>query len=159
MAVRLSSIAREIIKLISRPSVVGLATHRHLPHERAIYLRHGRCGFAIDVLLREDGSEKLYSILVEAAAKPMKRRIRSFMKLGGTVTYQLSERTEDGVRIKRRRASYRSGDQLFKEVEAVRAAFYKKYRELKAAERVEPIRVEEEIFHAVGISDDLLLGV
>ena len=160
MVVKISSITKEIVGLISRPEVVGLATHRHLPHERAIYLKHGRCGFAIDILANEDGEKKLYSVLVEVSAKPTKRRIKSFMKLGGTVVYQLSERAEDGFRIKKRRkANYRNGEHLFKQVEIVRAAFYKKYKELKAMEKVKPKKNEEEIFHAVGITDDLPLGV
>jgi len=160
MVVRISSITKEIVNLISRPDVIGLATHRHLPHERAIYLKHGRCGFAVDILVEEDGGKKLYSVLVEVSTKAAKRRVKSFMKLGGTVVYQLSERAEDGFRIrKRRRANYRNGEHLFKQVEIVRAAFYKKYRELKAREKVKPMKIKEEIFHAVGIADDLLLGV
>lgn len=159
MAVRLSQITKEIIGLISGPEVVGLATHRHLPHERAIYLRHGRCGFAVDVAVEEDGERRLYSILVEAEAKPRKKRWKSWMEHGGTVTYTLSEKLEDGFKIRRRKASYRNGDHLFKQVETVRAAFYEKYRELKARERVEP-RIEEEVFHMVGIGErDLFLGV
>lgn len=160
MLMRISQITREIIHLISRPEVTGLATHRHLPHERAIYLRHGRCGFAVDVFLEENGEKKLYAVLVEAEAKPRKKRWKSWMELGGTVTYILSEKLEEGFRIRRRKANYRNGDHLFKQVEAVRAAFYEKYRELKAREEVAPARIEEEVFHAVGVDErDLFLGV
>lgn len=157
---RVFPITREIVELISKPGVVGLATHRHLQHERAIYLRHGKCGFAIDVLVQEEGGKKLYSILVEAEVKRTKRKFKSFMELGGTVTYQLSERVGDTFKIKKRRLAYRSGDELFHQVELVRSAFYDKYRQLKMAEGVEPQRIEEEVFHAVGISpDEMLLGV
>jgi len=160
MAVRLSQITKEIVKLISRPDVVGLATHRHLPHERAIYLRHGKCGFAVDVVVEENGVKKLHAILVEAEAKPKKKRWRSWMELGGTVTYILSEKLEDGFKVKRRRAKYRNGEHLFRQVEAVRAAFYEKYRELKAREEVRPVKIEEEVFHMVGMEErDLFLGV
>ncbi|MEM1977156.1 MAG: hypothetical protein QXX29_04585, partial [Nitrososphaerota archaeon] len=103
MAARELSVTREIIELIRRPSVVGLATHRHLPHERAIYMRHGRCGFAIDVLVDEGGTRKLYSILVEAEASIKNEiKIESLMKLGGVIRYQLSEKTDDGFRVIRR---------------------------------------------------------
>ena len=155
------SVTEEIIGLISRPEVIGLATHRHLQHERAIYLKHGKCGFAIDVLMRGgDGGKKLYSVLVEAEVKRTRRKFKSFMELGGTISYQLSEKIGDTFKIKRRKLTYRSGEELFYQVDLVRAAFYEKYRQLKAAEGVEPARIEEEIFHAVGISpDEMLLGV
>jgi len=160
MSLRELSVTREIIELISRPNVVGLATHRHLPHERAIYLKHGRCGFAVDVLVEEDGAKKLYSILVEAEVKRTRRRFKSFMELGGTIHYQLSEKIDGGFRLRRRRLTYRNGEELFHQVELVRAAFYQKYRELKSREGVEPSRISEEIFHAAGISpDEMLLGV
>lgn len=157
---RVLPITREVVELVSRPDVVGLATHRHLQHERAVYLKHGKCGFAIDVALQEGGVKKLYSILVEAEAKRTKKKFKSFMELGGTVIYQLSERVGDTFKIKRRRLAYRSGDEFFHQVELVRSAFYDKYRQLKAAEGVEPQKIEEEVFHAVGISpDEMLLGV
>ena len=95
MSIRQLSVTREIIDLISNPNVVGLATHRHLPHERAIYLKHGKCGFAIDVLVEEDGIRKLYSILVEAEVERTRRKFKSFMELRGTIYYQLSEKVED----------------------------------------------------------------
>jgi len=159
MSVRQLSVTREIIDLISKPNVVGLATHRHLPHERAIYLKHGKCGFAIDILVEESGGRKLYSILVEAEAERRRRKFKSFMDLGGTIVYQLSERVGDGFRIRRRKLGYRSGEELFKQVDMVRSAFYEKYRMLKLKEGAEP-KIEEEIFHAVGIgADEMLLGV
>ena len=154
------SITREIIEIISRPNVVGLATHRHLPHERAIYLKHGRCGFAVDVVVEENGVRKLYSILVEAEVKRTRRKFKSFMELGGTIHYQLSEKLEDGFKIKRRKLAYRNGEELFHQVELVRSAFYEKYRELKTREGVEPSKIDEEIFHAAGIEpNEMLLGV
>ncbi|MCD6536975.1 MAG: hypothetical protein J7K49_08140 [Thaumarchaeota archaeon] len=160
MSRRTLSITKEIVSLLSKPEVIGLATHRHLQHERAIYLKHGRCGFAIDVLVREGGERKLYSILVEAEVKRTKRKFKSFMELGGTVSYQLSEKIGDTFKIKRRKLTYRNGEELFHQVDLVRSAFYEKYRQLKAAEGIEPSRIEEEIFHAVGISpDEMLLGV
>jgi len=153
-------VTREIIEIISRPNVVGLATHRHLPHERAIYLKHGRCGFAVDVVVEENGVRKLYSILVEAEVKRTRRKFKSFMELGGTIYYQLSEKLEDGFKIKRRKLAYRNGEELFHQVELVRSAFYEKYRELKTREGVEPSKIDEEIFHAAGIEpNEMLLGV
>jgi len=160
MSLRQLSVTREIIELISKPNVIGLATHRHLPHERAIYLKHGRCGFAIDILVDEAGGRKLYSILVEAEAKRTRRKFRSFMELGGTIHYQVSEKLGDGFKIRRKRLTYRNGEELFHQVDLVRSAFYEKYRELKAKEGVEPSRIQEEIFHAAGIGpDEMLLGV
>lgn len=160
MSLRELPVTREIIEIISRPNVVGLATHRHLPHERAIYLKHGRCGFAVDVVVEENGVRKLYSILVEAEVKRTRRKFKSFMELGGTIHYQLSEKLEDGFKIKRRKLTYRNGEELFHQVELVRSAFYEKYRELKTKEGVEPSKIDEEIFHAAGIEpNEMLLGV
>jgi hypothetical protein len=161
MAVRELPATHEIIELIKRPSVIGLATHRHLPHERAIYMRHGRCGFAIDVLVEENGARKLYSVLVEAEANTGDRReFKSFMELGGIIRYQFSEKTGDVFRIMRKELSYRDGEELFHQVDLVRAAFYEKYRELKARAGVGPAKIEEEIFHQVGIRpEEMLLGV
>ena len=160
MSLRELPVTKEIIEIISRPNVVGLATHRHLPHERAIYLKHGRCGFAVDVVVEENGVRKLYSILVEAEVKRTRRKFKSFMELGGTIYYQLSEKLEDGFKIKRRKLTYRNGEELFHQVELVRSAFYEKYRELKTKEGVEPSKIDEEIFHAAGIEpNEMLLGV
>ena len=160
MSLRELPVTREIIEIISRPNVVGLATHRHLPHERAIYLKHGRCGFAVDVVVEENGVRKLYSILVEAEVKRTRRKFKSFMELGGTIYYQLSEKLEDGFKIKRRKLAYRNAEELFHQAELVRSAFYEKYRELKTKEGVEPSKIDEEIFHAAGIEpNEMLLGV
>ena len=152
---------REIVELIKRPDVVGLATHRHLPHERAIYVRHGRCGFAIDVLVEENGVRKLYSVLVEAEANTGdKKEFKSFMELSGIIRYQLSEKAGDRFKITRKELSYRDGEELFHQVDLVRAAFYEKYRELKAKAGVGPAKIEEEVFHQVGIKpEEMLLGV
>ena len=82
------------------------------------------------------------------------------MELGGTIHYLLSEKIDGGFRLRRRRLTYRNGEELFHKVELVRAAFYQKYRELKSREGVEPSRIGEEIFHAAGISPyERLLGV
>ncbi len=160
MTARQLSVTKEIVELISRPDVVGLATHRHLQHERAIYLKHGKCGFAIDVAVRDREGKKLYSILVEAEVKRTRRKFKSFMELGGTIYYQLSEKVGDTFKIKRRKLTYRNGEELFHQVDIVRSAFYEKYRQLKAAEGIEPAKIDEEVFHAVGISpDEMLLGV
>jgi hypothetical protein len=161
MVARELPVTSEIIELIKRPGVVGLATHRHLPHERAIYMRHGRCGFAIDVLVEENGVRKLYSVLVEAEASTGNRgEFKSFMELGGVIRYQLSEKIGDAFRIMRKELSYRNGEELFYQVDLVRAAFYEKYRKLKARAGVGPAKIEEEIFHQVGIKpEEMLLGV
>ncbi|MCD6235817.1 MAG: hypothetical protein J7J94_02330 [Thaumarchaeota archaeon] len=157
---RVLSVTKEIVNLISGKNVVGLASHRHFQHERAVYLRHGKCGFAIDVVVEDKEGRKLYAVLVEAEAKRTRRKFKSFMELGGTVTYQLSEKAGDKLKIKRRKLTYRKGEEFFKQAELVRAAFYEKYRELKLAEGVEPAKIDEETFHAAGISpDETLLGV
>ncbi|MEM0078952.1 MAG: hypothetical protein QXK95_02855 [Nitrososphaerota archaeon] len=156
----MSQITNEIVQLISRDNVVGLATHRHLPHEKAIYMKHGRCGFSIDIMVEEAGSKKLYSVLVEVEAKPKKRTIENLMEVGGKVTYYLSMKTDKGIKITKKTSTYKNGEELFKQVEEVRQAFYRKYRELKMKVGAEPVKVEEEIFHMVGIEErDLYLGV
>ncbi len=87
-------------------------------------------------------------------------KIESLMKLGGVIRYQLSEKTDDGFRVIRRELDYRDGEELFHQVDLVRSAFYEKYRELKARAGVGPAKIEEEIFHQVGIGpEELLLGV
>ncbi len=160
MVVKISEITNEIVGLISRDNVVGLATHRHLPHEKAIYMRHGVCGFAVDVMLEEDGGRNLYSILVNAEAKPGKKIVDNWMKYSGRVTYYLTVKTDKGFKVKKKTSTYRDGEHLFKQVEEVRQAFYRKYKELKMKQEVAPIKVEEEIFHMVGIEErDLFLGV
>ncbi len=161
MTARELPVTREIIELIRRPNVVGLATHRHLPHERAIYMKHGRCGFAIDVLVDEGGIRKLYSVLVEAEANFRDRvDLKTFMELGGIIRYQLSEKTNNEFRITRKELDYKDGKELFHQVDLVRSAFYEKYRELKAKIEVTPAKIEEEIFHQIGIGpEEMLLGV
>lgn len=160
MVAKISEITKEIVDLLSRDNVVGLATHRHLPHEKAIYMRHGVCGFSVDVMVEEDSVKTLYSILVTAEAKPRKKIVDNWMKYGGRVIYYLTVKTEKGFKTKKRASTYRDGEHLFKQVEEVRQAFYRKYKELKTKQEVAPVKVEEEIFHMVGIEErDLFLGV
>lgn len=160
MVVKVSEITNEIVGLVSRGNVVGLATHRHLPHEKAIYVRHGVCGFAVDVMLEEDGRRSLYSILVTAEAKPRRKIIDDWMKYGGKVIYYLTVKTDKGFRTRKKTSTYRDGEHLFEQVEEVRQAFYRKYKELKMKREVAPVKVEEEVFHMVGIEErDLFLGV
>ncbi|MEN2974609.1 MAG: hypothetical protein ABDH32_03405 [Candidatus Caldarchaeales archaeon] len=160
MVLKISEITSEIVDLISRDNVVGLATHRHLPHEKAIYVRHGRCGFAVDLMVEETGSRNLYSILVNAEAKPKKKIVENWMEQGGRIVYYLTVKTDKGFKIKKKFSTYKNGEELFKQVEEVRQAFYRKYRELKMKREVEPVKVEEEVFHMVGIEErDLFLGV
>jgi hypothetical protein len=160
MVVKISDLTSEIVSLISRENVVGLATHRHLPHEKAIYMKHGVCGFAVDVMLEENDRRNLYSILVTVEAKPRKKIVDDWMKYGGRVTYYLTVKTDRGFKTRKKISTYRDGEQLFKQVEEVRQAFYRKYRELKMKQEVAPVKVEEEIFHMVGIEErDLFLGV
>ncbi|MCS7126703.1 MAG: hypothetical protein NZ929_07335 [Aigarchaeota archaeon] len=160
MVVKVSNITNEIVNLISRDNVVGLATHRHLPHEKAIYMRHGKCGFAVDVMVEESGAKVLYSILVTAEAKPKKKIVENWMEHGGRIVYYLTVKTDKGFKVKKRFSTYKNGEELFKQVEEVRQAFYRKYRDLKMKQEVVPTKVEEEVFHMVGIEErDLFLGV
>ncbi|MEM1584429.1 MAG: hypothetical protein QXF28_07845 [Nitrososphaerota archaeon] len=160
MVVKISEITEEIVDLLSKDNVVGLATHRHLPHEKAIYMRHGVCGFSIDVMLEEGGVKTLYSILVNAEAKPKKKIVDNWIKYGGRVTYYLTVKSEKGLKTKKKISTYRDGEHLFRQVEEVRQAFYRKYKELKMKQEVAPVKLEEEIFHMVGIEErDLFLGV
>ncbi|MDJ0269522.1 MAG: hypothetical protein NXY59_03045 [Aigarchaeota archaeon] len=156
------SLTSEVVSLIESRDVVGLATHRHYPHERMIYSRFGRCGFAIDVVRMEGGVRKLYSILVEARADAGSGLVRSFAELPGEVTYTIARISPEGVESSVKTARYRNAEELFQAVETVRQAFYRKYRELKAAEEkaAEPTRIGEEVFHQAGLSwDELNLGV
>lgn len=160
MSVKLSEITSEIVSLLSGDNVVGLATHRHLPHERAIYARHGKCGFAVDVMIEESGKRSLLSILVTAEARPRKKIVEDWMKHGGVVTYYLTSMTEKGFKVRRKTSTYENGEELFRQVEEVRQAFYRKYKELRMKQEAAPTGVEEEVFHMVGIEErDLFLGV
>ena len=155
-------LAEEIAGFIESGDVVGLATHRHYPHERMIYSRVGVCGFCVDVVKLENGVRRLYTIYVEARAKVDGGVVDSFMKLPGEAVLTVAKRTPSGVEVRVERGGYGDGEEFFRAVEVVRQAFYRKYRELKAAEAraVEPGRVGEEIFHQVGLTDDeLSLGV
>jgi hypothetical protein len=58
------------------------------------------------------------------------------------------------------RAQYKDMAELFSYVEEVRAAFYKRYNELKLRSAEGMGKVEAEVFHSVGIKEpDLFLGV
>ncbi len=154
-------LAEEIASFIESSDVVGLATHRHYPHERMIYNRVGVCGFCVDVVKLENGSRRLYTIYVEARAK-VGGVVDSFMNLPGEATLTIAKSTPKGVEVTVRQGGYSNGTEFFNAVEVVRQAFYRKYRELKAAEvkEITPAKVGEEIFHQVGLTDDeLSLGV
>ena len=156
-------LAEEIAGFIESDNVVGLATHRHYPHERMIYSRFGRCGFAVDVVKQEGGKRVMYSILVEAfAIKRGGERVRSFTDLPGEVVMTMARIREDGIEHETKRGRYDSVDEFFKAVEYVRQAFYRKYKQLKATEEKKEIeaKIGEEIFHQVGLTgDELHLGV
>ncbi|MEM3620833.1 MAG: hypothetical protein QXO45_06850, partial [Nitrososphaerota archaeon] len=84
----------------------------------------------------------------------------NWMKYGGRVTYYLTVKSEKGLKTKKKISTYRDGEHLFRQVEEVRQAFYRKYKELKMKQEVAPVKLEEEIFHMVGIEErDLFLGV
>lgn len=156
-----SELAEWVAGFVESGDVVGLATHRHYPHERLIYSRVGVCGFCIDVVKLENGSRRLYTIYVEARAR-VGGRVGSFMSLPGEASLTIAKQTPEGVEVSVRRGEYSNGQELFDAVEAVRRAFYRRYRELKAAEarEIEPAKVGEEVFHQVGLTDDeLSLGV
>ncbi len=152
-------LAEEVVALIESPDVVGLATHRHYPHERMIYSRFGKCGFSIDVVRLENGRRRLLSLLVEAEADKTGGIIRDFNTLPGKVTLTLAS-FEDGVEHTVKTGRYSSGNEFFSAVEAVRQAFYRKYTALKLKTPSMAAKVGEEIFHEVGLTaDELHLGV
>ena len=151
-------LAEEIAGFIESGDVVGLATHRHYPHERMIYSRVGVCGFCVDVVKLEDGVRRLYTIYVEARARVEDGRVGSFMKQPGEALLTVAKATPEGVEVRVERGEYVDGEEFFRAVEVVRQAFYRKYRELKAAEAraAEAGKVGEEVFHQVGLTDDEL---
>jgi len=147
---------------VESSDVVGLATHRHYPHERMIYNRVGVCGFCVDVIKLEQGARVLYTVYVEAKARVEGDRVGDFMKLPGDAVLVLAKKTERGVELNVRRGSYDDGEELFRAVDVVRQAFYRRYHELKTREEktLEPAKIGEEIFHQVGLTgDELSLGV
>ena len=156
-------LAREVAEFIEEENVVGLATHRHYPHERMVYTRFGRCGFAIDVVKQEEGKRKMYSILVEASAEKGKDpKVRSFNNLPGEALMTIAKIEEDGIKHETKKGRYGNAEEFFKAVEHVRQAFYRKYKQLKAVEERKEIetRIGEEIFHQVGLTgNELHLGV
>ncbi|GBC70146.1 hypothetical protein HRbin01_01854 [archaeon HR01] len=153
------SLAQMVVELIESPDVVGLATHRHYPHERMIYSRFGRCGFSIDVVKMEGGVRRMYSVLVEAEAIRPQGPVKDFTRLPGRVTLIMA-RSGNGFTHTVSTAEYRSGDEFFSAVESVRQAFYRKYTSLRLKAPAAVESVGEEIFHQVGLTaDELHLGV
>ncbi|MEM1944606.1 MAG: hypothetical protein QXX57_02555, partial [Nitrososphaerota archaeon] len=124
-----SKLAAEVISHIDSPDVVGLATHRHYPHERMIYSRFGKCGFSIDIVRIENGRRRMSSILVEAEAQKPAGTVRDFMSLPGKATLILAS-IGDGVEHSVKTETYSSGEEFFGAVESVRQAFYRKYTTL-----------------------------
>jgi len=156
------SLTSEVLSLIEAEDVVGLATHRHYPHERMVYGRFGRCGFSVDVVKMENQAKRLYSVLVEAQATFKGDSVKSFADLPGKVTFTIAKIGANNIKHTVRTGTYSNSQEFFAAVEEVRQSFYRKYRELKrAAEKeAETVRVSEEVFHQVGLSgDDLHLGV
>jgi hypothetical protein len=62
----LNRIADEIVKLLSDPNLVGLATLRHYPMERRIYQKFGVCGFSLMLSFGGEGGSRIIYILVDA---------------------------------------------------------------------------------------------
>jgi hypothetical protein len=156
-------VLEEVLKLLSEPSLKGLATLRHYPMERQIYARFGRCGFAIDLLFEKDYEKKHMSVLVEAVASSSAKtrtRRKTYDKAGGTITCFIAEITKDGIKYRTIKSRYGSAKELFDYVERVRTAFYERYRSLKPGVPPGKEAVPGEIFHAAGIPDsELFLGV
>ncbi|MEM0444687.1 MAG: hypothetical protein QXY54_01770 [Nitrososphaerota archaeon] len=148
-------IVDEIVKLIKDPETVGLATLRHYPMERRIYRWFGACGFSLELVRYEGGRKRRVAVLVEARARTAGRgRLKGYEKSGGSVRCVIAEEVNGGLKYRVLRGSYRDMEELFGAVEAVRSAFYERYRALK------PEIKEKEVFHVAGIPDDeLLLGV
>jgi len=154
-------VVEEVLKLLSDPSLKGLATLRHYPMERQIYARFGRCGFAIDLLVEKDHERKHMSVLVEAvASSSAKTRRKSYEKAGGTITCFIAEIMKDGIKYRTIKSRYSNAKELFGYVERVRTAFYERYRGLKPGVLPGKEAVPGEIFHVAGIPDtELFLGV
>lgn len=148
-------IVEEIVKLIRDPNTTGLATLRHYPMERRIYRWFGTCGFSLELVRSEGQRRKRVSVLVEARAKGAGRgRSKGYEKSSGVVRCLIAEEVDGTLRYRVLRGSYRNMEELFGAVEAVRSAFYERYRALKPEVR------EKEVFHVAGIPDDELhLGV
>ncbi len=154
-------IVREVLKYLEAEELTGLATLRHYPMEKRIYARFGRCGFALDVQLGSGENVRHVSVLVEAIARGSGRgRKKGYDRTPGSITAVFAEATKDGISYRTMRAQYRDMAELFSYVEEVRAAFYKRYNELRVRGAEGMGRVEAEVFHSVGIREpDLFLGV
>jgi hypothetical protein len=154
-------VLEEVLRLLSEPSLKGLATLRHYPMERQIYARFGRCGFAIDLLFEKNHEKKHMSVLVEAVASSSAKTMRkTYDEVGGTITCFIAEITKDGIRYRTIKSRYSNAKELFEYVERVRTAFYERYRSLKPGLPPGKEAVPGEIFHAAGIPDsELFLGV
>ncbi|MEM2182172.1 MAG: hypothetical protein QXK84_05710 [Nitrososphaerota archaeon] len=158
---RPNPVLEEILRLLSEPSLRGLATLRHYPMERQIYARFGRCGFAIDLLMEKDHAKRHVSVLVEAVADSSAKGVKkSYDKAKGRITCIVAEITSKGIKYKTIKSKYSNAKELFGYVEKVRTAFYERYRSLKPGIPPGKESVPGEIFHAAGIPDtELFLGV
>lgn len=158
---RVDRITSEIVRMLNDPSLRGLATLRHYPMEKRIYARFGRCGFALDLAFDAGRETKLVSVLVEAVAKASGRgTMAGYMKSGGTVTAYFVEVVGNARRQRTMRSTYKDAEELFSQVERVRAEFYRRYEEIKSRTPGAVGRVEAEVFHSIGITEpDLFLGV
>jgi hypothetical protein len=157
-----SRIVREVLRYLEDRELTGLATLRHYPMEKRIYARFGRCGFALDIQLGSGENVRHVSVLVEAVARGSGRgrKKRGYDRTPGNVTAVFAEVTKDGISYRTMRAQYKDMAELFSYVEEVRAAFYKRYNELKLRSAEGMGKVEAEFFHSVGIKEpDLFLGV
>ncbi|MCS7094502.1 MAG: hypothetical protein NZ988_01655 [Thaumarchaeota archaeon] len=158
---KVDKITSEVVRLLNDPALKGLATLRHYPMEKRIYARFGRCGFALDLLFDSGRETRHVSILVEAVASGSGRRgKRGFLKSQGTVTAHFVELVGNTRRYRTIRSAYRDADELFSQVEKVRAEFYRRYEEIRARVPEAVGRVEAEVFHSIGVREpDLFLGV
>ncbi|MEM1954300.1 MAG: hypothetical protein QXP81_06670 [Nitrososphaerota archaeon] len=156
-----SRIVREILRYLEDEGLTGLATLRHYPMEKRIYARFGRCGFALDMQLGSGQGARRVSVLVEAVARGSGRgKKKGYEKAPGTITALFAEVERDGIKYRTMRGQYRDMNELFSYVEEVRAAFYRRYNELRMRGGEGMGRVEAEVFHSVGIKEpDLYLGV
>ncbi|MCS7118210.1 MAG: hypothetical protein NZ957_05450 [Thaumarchaeota archaeon] len=161
MSAKLDRITSEIVRLLNDPSLRGLATLRHYPMEKRIYARFGRCGFALDLQFDSEGGTRHVSILVEAVAKGSGRGgKRGYLHSQGTATAYFVELVGNSRRTRVMRSTYRNLDDLFSQVEKVRAEFYRRYEEVRARVPEAVGRVEAEVFHSIGVREpDLFLGV
>lgn len=123
MAVGLSRLVKDVISRIEDRRVIGLATYRHYAQELMIYEKFGRCGFAISIIVMDGGRRVTQDLLVEAEARSKKGPFKSS---GGTVSYMLLQEESGKKKLRVLKASYRSQAELFRWVNKVRDAFYRR---------------------------------